>query len=134
MMAEAELLCDRVVMIHQGKKVLDRTLDEIRAEYNPRAVRLEPLDPAASVEPLRALPGVAGIERHNDSYELKLREGVSLANAMRDIAATVAPALLQVQRPTLEDIFVAIVTNQGESRLEPGGEELQQAPSKGGRS
>ncbi len=113
MMSEAELLCDRVVMIHQGKKVLDRSLAEIRAEYDPRAVRFEPLDPEASLDRLSSLSCIAGIQRHNDAFELKLREQASLGDAMRDIAATVTPALLEVLRPTLEDIFVGIVSGDG---------------------
>jgi ABC-2 type transport system ATP-binding protein len=114
MMAEAELLCDRVVMIHRGRKVLDQSVAEIRAQYDPRSVLFEPLNPAADMARFQALASISRIERHNDAYELRLQEGVDLAAAMRDIAATVAPARLQVQRPTLEDIFVQIVTRGSE--------------------
>jgi ABC-2 type transport system ATP-binding protein len=134
MMAEAELLCDRVVMIHRGRKVLDQSVAEIRAQYDPRSVLFEPLDPAADMAQLQALASVSRIERHNDAYELKLQEDVDLAAAMRDIAATVAPAKLQVQRPTLEDIFVQIVTRgseDGADQLEIHG---QTATAKEGRS
>jgi ABC-2 type transport system ATP-binding protein len=110
MMAEAELLCDRVVMIHQGRKVLDESIAGIRARYDPRSVLFEPLDPAADMTRFRSLASISRVERHNDAYELRLHEGVDLAAAMRDIAATVAPAMLQVERPSLEDIFVQIVT------------------------
>jgi ABC-2 type transport system ATP-binding protein len=121
MMAEAELLCDRVVMIHQGRKVLDQSVAEIRAQYDPRSVLFEPLNPAADMAQLQALASVNGIEHHNDAYELKLQADVDLAAAMRDIAATVAPARLQVQRPSLEDIFVQIVT----AGSEEGADELK---------
>jgi ABC-2 type transport system ATP-binding protein len=110
MMAEAELLCDRVVMIHQGRKVLDQSIAGIRAQYDPRSVLFEPLDPSADMARFQVLPSISRIERHNDAYELRLNEGADLAAAMRDIAATVAPAMLQVERPSLEDIFVEIVT------------------------
>jgi ABC-2 type transport system ATP-binding protein len=110
MMAEAELLCDRVVMIHQGRKVLDQSIAGIRAQYDPRSVLFEPLDPSADMARFQSLACVIRIERHNDAYELRLHEGADLAVAMRDIAATVAPAMLQVRRPSLEDIFVQIVT------------------------
>jgi ABC-2 type transport system ATP-binding protein len=134
MMAEAELLCDRVVMIHRGRKVLDQSIAGIRAQFDPRSVLFEPLDPAADMAPLRALASISRIERQNDAYELRLREGVDLAAAMRDIAATVAPAKLQVQRPSLEDIFVQIVTSGSEEsaeELEIGG---RGATEKKGRS
>jgi len=118
MMAEAELLCDRVVMIHRGRKVLDQTIAAIRAQFDPRSVLFEPLDPSADTAPLKGLACISRIARQNDGYELRLQEGADLAAAMRDIAATVAPARLQVQRPSLEDIFVQIVTAGGEEDAE----------------
>jgi ABC-2 type transport system ATP-binding protein len=115
MMAEAELLCDRVVMIDQGRKVLDQSIAEIRGQYDPRSVLFEPLHPTADLAPLQALAMISSVDRHNDAYELKLKENVDLATAMREIAATVPPAMLQVRRPTLEDIFVQTVTLSHES-------------------
>jgi ABC-2 type transport system ATP-binding protein len=134
MMAEAELLCDRVVMIHRGRKVLDQSIAGIRAQFDPRSVLFEPLDPSADMSRLQALPSISRIERQNDGYELRLQEGTDLAAAMRDIAATVAPAKLQVQRPSLEDIFVQIVTDGREDSA--GGLEIrsQAATEKKGRS
>lgn len=41
-MSQAENLCDRVVMINQGQKVLDNTPEEIRARFDPHAVYAEP--------------------------------------------------------------------------------------------
>ena len=134
MMAEAELLCDRVVMIHQGRKVLDQSIAGIRAQYDPRSVLFEPLDPSADMARFQALASISRIERHNDAYELRLHEGADLAAAMRDIAATVAPAMLQVERPSLEDIFVQIVTagaREGADEAEIRG---QAAGANGGRS
>jgi len=118
MMSEAELLCDRVVMIHRGRKVLDESIAGIRAQFDPRSVLLEPLDPSADMARLEALACISRIERQNDGYELRLKEGAGLAGAMRDIAATVTPAKLQVQRPSLEDIFVQIVTAGGDESWE----------------
>ncbi len=134
MMAEAELLCDRVVMIHQGRKVLDQSIAAIRAQYDPRSVLFEPLDPSADMARFQALPSIIRIERHNDAYQLRLHEGADLAAAMRDIAATVAPAMLQVERPSLEDIFVQIVTAGSREGADEPEIRSQAASAKGGRS
>jgi ABC-2 type transport system ATP-binding protein len=133
MMAEAELLCDRVVMIHRGRKVLDQSIAGIRAQFDPRSVLLEPLDPSADMARFQALPSICRIERHNEAYELRLQEGVDLATALRDIASTVAPARLEVQRPSLEDIFVQIVTASSEESAEELGIHGQAATDKKGR-
>src|SRR5206468_3164444 len=53
-MAQAEALCDHIVMIHDGDKVLDATLGEIRSRFDPRSLLFEPLDPASPMEPLQS--------------------------------------------------------------------------------
>src|SRR6186997_2348571 len=57
-MAHAEELCDSVVMMHQGKKVLDEQVATIRRRFDPRSIQFEPLDPDANLLPLNSLPGV----------------------------------------------------------------------------
>src|SRR5579862_1210896 len=94
-MAHAEELCDHIVMIHRGQKVLDEAVGAIRAQYDPRVVRLEPLQPGADVAPLRALPDVESVERVDGRYEIRLREGTDPAAAMRRIVTAVAPARVE---------------------------------------
>ncbi len=43
-MSHAERICDHVVMIHQGRKMLDASLPEIRARYDPRTIVFEPAE------------------------------------------------------------------------------------------
>ena len=109
-MVQAEQLCDHVVMIHDGEKVLDASLPEIRSRFDPRALVFEPLDPAASIEPLAALPGVEGMARDGSGYLLRLAEGGDVAATMRAAVAALPAARVEIRRPTLEDVFVEIVT------------------------
>ena len=39
-MTQAEEICEHVVMIHRGRKVLDEPLGAIRRQFNPRAIEL----------------------------------------------------------------------------------------------
>jgi ABC-2 type transport system ATP-binding protein len=43
-MPQAEDICDHVVMIHRGQKVLDDPVDSILRRYDSRALRFEPLE------------------------------------------------------------------------------------------
>ena len=74
-MAQAEALCDRIVMIDQGMKVLDESVSEIRAKYDPRVVNLEPLDPDADVAALSRLPGIRTVEQEGGAWKLHLTDG-----------------------------------------------------------
>ena len=47
-LASAEQLCDRVFMINQGKKVLDGTIEAIRARFDPKTIVVELLDGESS--------------------------------------------------------------------------------------
>jgi ABC-2 type transport system ATP-binding protein len=108
-MVHAEQLCDHVVMIHKGEKVLDETMTGIRARFDPRSILFEPMHAEASVEPLKSVAGVIGVHRDGASWNIDLEEHADPASVIRGIAAVTAPARIEVRRPTLEDVFVGIV-------------------------
>jgi ABC-2 type transport system ATP-binding protein len=112
-MPQAEEICDHVVMIHRGRKVLDEPVSSIRRRYDPRTIRFEPLDPAVSVARVAALPEIERCDAAEGGYELRLREGADAARAIERVAATLPVALIELKRPRLEDVFVEIV---GEDR------------------
>jgi ABC-2 type transport system ATP-binding protein len=109
-MPHAEELCDSVVMIHQGRKVLDERIEDIRRQYDPRRIQFDPLDPSADLSSLRSLPEVERLDRSEGGYEILLVQGTDPAHAMRRIVQTVTPARLEVSRPKLEDIFINLVS------------------------
>ena len=109
-MPQAEEICQNVVMIHQGRKVLDEQIGTIRRRYDPRAIQFEPLDPNADVTPIRALSEVERVERRDSGYEILLIEGTDPIAAMRRIMLAVAPARIELSRPRLEDVFVQLVS------------------------
>jgi len=109
-MPHAEEICQHVIMINEGRKVLDESISAIRRQYDPRTVEFEPLDASADIWPIGSLPGVEGIERKNGSYEIVLRENVDAAGAIQRIAMAVAPARIELSRPRLEEIFIRLVS------------------------
>ena len=113
-MTQAEELCDHILMLHRGRKVLDDSLDAIRRSHDPRAILFEPFDPAADVAALGGVEGVAAMAREGTGYRLDLIPGAEPVRAMRAIALAVAPSRIELQRPSLEDIFVELVTDARE--------------------
>jgi ABC-2 type transport system ATP-binding protein len=110
-MAHAEELCDHVVMIHQGRKVLDDPVAAIRGRYDPRTVRLEPLNPDIDASALAALPGVERLTRVDGAYEVHLTAGTEPGAAIARLAAAVPASRIELARPRLEDIFIRIVSS-----------------------
>jgi ABC-2 type transport system ATP-binding protein len=117
-MVQAEQLCDHIVMIHDGNKVLDASLSEIRNAHATRSLWFEPLDPQADLAPLRALPEVRSVNRDGSVWRVALADNIEPADAIGRIAETVRAARVEVHRPTLEDIFVDIVAGEAEAAEE----------------
>jgi hypothetical protein len=64
---------------------------------------------------VRALAGVESCELHEGAYHVELERGVDVAGAISRIAATLPVARIEVKRPRLEDVFVQIVADRGDS-------------------
>ena len=110
-MSQAEQVCEKIAMIHNGAKVLDGTLSEIKAQAETRAVLFEPVDPR-DLSPVDAVSGygeVEGVQKTERGFEVDLREGTDPVGVMRRIAAEQPVARVELKRPTLEDIFIGIV-------------------------
>jgi ABC-2 type transport system ATP-binding protein len=109
-MANAEEMCQHVVMIHQGRKVLDEPMAGLRRQFDPRTILFEPLDPHADLSTLRALSGVQRVDPNDAGFTVRLEEGVDPASAIARLAATVPPARVELARLRLEDVFIRIVS------------------------
>jgi ABC-2 type transport system ATP-binding protein len=109
-MPHAEEICQNVVMIDQGRKVLDESLAAIQRQYDPRTILFDPIDAAADLAALRSLAEVERIDRTDRGYEIVLHEGTNAASAIQRITMTIAPARSELSRPRLEDVFIQIVS------------------------
>jgi ABC-2 type transport system ATP-binding protein len=98
-----EALCDRILLINQGKAVLYGPLEEIKRRYAPHAVRLR--TPVA----LDALPGVSRKERRDGVFTLTL-EGTTPQELLRTLVERDIPVeAFEVAVAPLEEIFIAVV-------------------------
>ncbi len=118
-MPQAEQICEHIVMIHRGEKVLDESLDALRSRFDPRTVLLEPLDPLDDDADIRGLENTAGVEdvhRSDRGYAISLAARADVSETMRAIVAACPPRHLELQRPTLEEVFLALVVDDWDDR------------------
>lgn len=103
MMGEAEKMADEIVLIHQGKVVLDGSLKDVRGSFGKNTLHVE-FDGDGGF--LRDLPDVRRAAIVNNAAELSLAEG---ADPQLILAASV-PRLrirkFEVASPSLEEIFI----------------------------
>jgi ABC-2 type transport system ATP-binding protein len=123
-MSQAEELCERVVMIHRGAKMLDDPVSVIRSRYDTRALVFEPLGAGADLSAVQAMPEVESCRGADGAYDVVLREGSDVQAAIRRIVATLPVARVALKRPRLEDIFIRLVTG---SAAPDGAQDLRAA-------
>jgi ABC-2 type transport system ATP-binding protein len=117
-MPHAEEICDHVIMIHQGRKVLDEKLAAIRSQFDPRTIEFETLDPDADISVIAQFPGVKQVDRTGSRCSVLLDEGVSAMDIMHRMIDAVMPVRLERSRPRLEDIFIRLVSTASDSNEE----------------
>jgi ABC-2 type transport system ATP-binding protein len=104
---EAEQLCDRVGILHEGR-IIARDAPAALIAGSKAAPRLlfrpaRPLDPAA-------LPGLGAVRPHRDRWELSTPDVTgAIGRLTRHLAATGNELLdLEIRRPSLEDVFLEL--------------------------
>lgn len=115
----AEQLCSRIFMINKGRKILDGSIQEIRGQFDPHTIVVEPAgegdgivsDTDQTGDVLRLIPGVAGVMRSGErgTHEVRLGERVDPRRVMGEIIARVNARRVELRRATLEDVFVHLV-------------------------
>lgn len=114
-MEEAERLCDRVMIIDQGRVVaLDAPADLVRSLGAEQRVTFVSQDAGDDVlAALRALPTVTRAERTGDRVTVHGQSDRSLAPILGVLdTAGVAFHDLRTEQPSLEDVFLALTGHQ----------------------
>jgi ABC-2 type transport system ATP-binding protein len=114
-MEEAERLCDRVMIIDQGRVVaLDVPADLVRTLGAEQRVTFVSEDAGDDVlAALRALPAVTRVERSGDRVTVHGESDRSLAPILGVLdGAAVAFHDLRTEQPSLEDVFLALTGHQ----------------------
>lgn len=117
-MAQAQQICDHVVMIHNGQKVLDDPVRAIRERYEPRAVWFEPLTAGADTSPIGALDAVESVRAVDGHYEAKLTDKADPSSAVSLLATAMPMSRVELHRPSLEDVFIEIVESSDGAEAE----------------
>lgn len=111
-MEHAERLCDRIVMLARGRKVLDGTLEEAYATLGSGArITLEPgFDLAAALTPKGFGVHRAADKGPGEAWRVDLAPGQGPQDALRAVLEAGAPIIgFQPEEARLRDVFVSLV-------------------------
>lgn len=115
-MTVAEQLCDNVVMIFKGDKVLDGSMSEVNAQYGQDTIRIR-ADGGA-----RALDGLSGIDHVADMGTFQeVRYRGDSQELLAQLTGRTAVRHFEETRPTLHDIFIRIAGPEAQESIQAEG-------------
>jgi ABC-2 type transport system ATP-binding protein len=109
-MNQVEELCDRILLIDQGQRVLYGTLQEIQGKFTSRDILVTPLSPLPD-----SLNGVREIHKLNGRYRLVLDDSIEPNQVLKElINQGIELNEFEIAVPPLTDIFIKVVKAQEE--------------------
>ena len=104
-MHQVEELCDRLLLIHQGKVVLYGTLKDVRNSYASQAVLVGSYGPLPEI-----IAGTDGRQKMNGVTKLMLSPGSSPQDVLRSLVSQdIQIEQFEIAVPTLDEIFIKVV-------------------------
>jgi ABC-2 type transport system ATP-binding protein len=103
-MNQVEAVCDRVLMVNDGRNVLYGALEDIRSEHRGHAVLVE------TDAKIPQISGVAEMRTHKDSIELVLDAASTPQQVLKELVNAGIPLdRFEVATPSLNEIFLQVV-------------------------
>ena len=103
-MDQVERMCDRILMINRGKRVLYGSLDEIKSHYKEALV-------VEYEGYLERVEGVKKIDDYGKYAELSLEEDTDPQEVLKRLVEIVAVRRFEMKAPSLNEIFIEVVEN-----------------------
>ncbi|HEU4472686.1 MAG TPA: ATP-binding cassette domain-containing protein [Flavisolibacter sp.] len=106
-MEQVEEICDHIVLVNKGQKILDGTVKGIKQQFKENLFRIgfdtmPPVTPNQSFEVIR--------QNNDDSLVVKIREGSSPNDILRHfLQANAGIISFQEILPSINDIFIQLV-------------------------
>jgi ABC-2 type transport system ATP-binding protein len=106
-MHQVEEMCNRIVLINQGRNVLYGEVAQIQRQYSGHAVRVK-VDGE-----LPALAGVQAVAPHNGAVQLLLDQQTNPQDILQQLVSQhSAIEQFEIALPSLDEIFIRVVSEQ----------------------
>ena len=107
-MNQVEELCDRILLINHGQRLLYGTLREIQRKFSSRDIMVTPISPLPE-----GIQGVVEIQKLNGRYRLVLEEDAKPNEILKSlINMGVEMTEFEIAVPPLNEIFIQVVKTQ----------------------
>ncbi len=105
MMEQAQILCDRILMINKGRKVLYGPVDEIRREQGKNTLIVEFAE-KGDLNAIREISGIKKVIESGKSVEIFPEEGVNTQLILEELVRKANLLRFEQALPSLNEIFI----------------------------
>jgi ABC-2 type transport system ATP-binding protein len=113
-MGDAQTLCDRILLIDHGRRLLYGTVDQVRDAFSDGAVEVSGTDIPSSPDELESVTDASAVD---GAVRYLIQEDATPQDLFRELAASGAQVeRFAVQAPSLDEIFIRTVA--GDPRAE----------------
>jgi len=106
MMEHAEKLCDYILLIDGGRKIVDGALEDIRSRYDSNVVSV---DLEGDTGFIRTLPVVKDIKTADRRLDITLDENADSQEFLKSLVGKVRVMAFEEKVPSLHEIFIHLV-------------------------
>ena len=106
-MEQAEKLCDSILLINKGKKIIDGTLDQVRAACQTEPIITVEIEGEESF--LANLPMVRDVAAQGRRFDVTLTQPNDTQEFLMAVAAQARVRHFEIKMPSLHEIFVRLV-------------------------
>jgi ABC-2 type transport system ATP-binding protein len=104
-MHQVEELCDRILLIDEGRNVLYGELGRIRRDYSGHEVLVQ------VVGVLPQMTGVEGVAAHNGALKLRLADDTTPQHILQQLLRSQTTVeRFEIAMPTLDEVFIRAVS------------------------
>jgi ABC-2 type transport system ATP-binding protein len=107
---QAEKLCDEITLMARSRKILEGSIKELKHRYSQDLLRIS-MD--ASLEEVRALPGVATAKTFDGTFVVGLTEGTDRREFLKRTLERYRIDAFSQREPELEEIYLDAVKSAG---------------------
>jgi ABC-2 type transport system ATP-binding protein len=108
MMEQAQKLCDRILMLNKGKRVLYGTVAGIRKEHGKNSLIVEFAE-KGGLDIIREVPGIRKIIEREGSVEIFPEEGTDAQTILQELVRKAEILRFEQALPSLNEIFIETV-------------------------
>ncbi|WP_332732663.1 ABC transporter ATP-binding protein [Flavihumibacter sp.] len=105
-MEQVEEICDQIILVNKGKKILDGKVDAIRQQYKENLFRLTTDGP----HQVNATEGFKILQQEGEEWVIQLQPQANTNEVLKQLMNAGVPIRgFQEELPTLNDIFIRLV-------------------------